>query len=353
VATLRAHWLPIFIILAICTLAAVAKDHYFGFTEVSDYTTYIETAKLFAGLPPGQYPGPYPSRLLKPLAPLGVAALSPVFGIDGAFLFEVAFFYLAFALVLYALGYVFFGDKRLGVFAALIGALSYPMLRYGVDLYTETGAQFFYVLSLLFTLLYLRAPSRKMLLWNALALGIGFLWKEYSVVAGIIFGFVLLFENVEWRARARNIALLALVALLPSIAVQIWVYLDYHYTYLDWYIHGGASGFAVEFTFRNITKSIAALLGLAWALVPLGLMRMRQLPESDRRFLYAALPVPFICLLWGYVSSRLFYVIAPAFILVALLGLTRLPRRAQIVAMLAVLAANIGWLVFMLVRASV
>lgn len=339
----RARWLPIATILLLCILAVAFKLTYLGLTPNSDYTSYIGTAQLFSGLPAHAYP----QRILKPLGPAVVAAIAPLAGFPTAFLFEVILFYLAFALVLYWLAFEFFEDRWLAFISALLGALSYPILRYGVDLYTETGAQFFYVLSLVLTLLYLKSPSRKWLIWNALAIGIGFLWKEYSVVAGLIFGFVLLFEQRVWRAKLGNLALLGAIALTPTILVQIWVYFAYHYTYLDWYLQGGASGFASQFTFGNLTKSIAALLGLAWVLVPFGFMRIPALAESHRRFLYAALPVPFICLLWGFVSSRLFYVMAPAFILLAVYGMARWPRWLQALAVILISVVNILCLVIL------
>lgn len=341
VTTLRTHSLAIAALLIICALAVSFKIGHIGLTDNSDYESYIATAQVFAGLDATHYP----SRLLKPLAPLVVTALAPIGGFPTAFLIEIIFFYFAFALVLYWLAYVFFEDRWLAFLATLLGALSYPLMRYGLDLYTETGADFFYILSLALTLLYLKLPTRKLLVLNGFALGIGLLWKEYSVVAGLIFGLVLLLENVSWRARITNLALLALISLAPTILVQIWIYLGYHYTYFNWYEAGGASGFSTQFTLHNLIKSTAALLGLAWFLVPFGMWRWGDLTIGQRRFLaYAVLP-PFIVLAWGYVSSRLFYVIAPVFVLLAIAGIAHWPRWLQVVAVGIVLLANIAWLV--------
>jgi 4-amino-4-deoxy-L-arabinose transferase-like glycosyltransferase len=76
----------------------------------------------------------------------------------------------------------FLSTKWQALAFALLSALSYPLLRYGVDLYTETGALFFYVLSFLITLWYLKRPSVKLIIANGLVISIGFLWKEYTIV---------------------------------------------------------------------------------------------------------------------------------------------------------------------------
>jgi hypothetical protein len=295
----------------------------------------------------------YPQRVLKPLAPLLVAVAAPLAGFPAAFLFEVLVFYFAFALAFYWLAFIFFKDRWLAFIATMLGALSYPILRYGVDLYTETGAQFFYVFSLVLTLLYIKLPSRKLLLANGLALGIGLLWKEYSLVAGLAFGLVLLFESIEWRMKTANLALLALASLAPTILVQVWVYFAYHYTYLDWYAAGGASGFATQFTVHNLIKSVAALLGLAWFLVPFGIWKLPELSSAQRRFLFIVTPSSLFALAWGYVSSRLFFVMAPAFILLAVFGIARWPRWAQILTLLATVLSTLAWLVLAVHGASV
>jgi hypothetical protein len=125
----------------------------------------------------------------------------------------------------------------------------------------------------------------------------------------------------------------------------MWVYLAYHYTYLDWYVRGGASGFATEFTLRNLVKSIGALLGLAWVFVPFGAVSTRNLSLAEKRFLQYTIGSSLVCLAWGYVSSRLFYVMAPSFILLALLALRRFPAWAQYTAIAGIVTANIVWLV--------
>jgi hypothetical protein len=41
------------------------------------------------------------------------------------------------------------------------------------------------------------------------------------------------------KERIKNLAYFALAGLPLTLLVQGWIYLTYHYTYLDWYMSGG------------------------------------------------------------------------------------------------------------------
>jgi hypothetical protein len=73
-------------------------------------------------------------------------------------------------------------------------------------------------------------------------------------------------------------------------------------------------------------------------------MRLQALDAWKRRFLYAALPVPLMGFAWGYVSSRLLYVIAIPYVLVAILGLSTWNKHAQYVFVALAIIADCAWL---------
>ena len=59
-----------------------------------------------------------------------------------------------------------------------------------------------------------------------------------------------------------------------------------------------------------------------------------------------AVPVPFIAFAWGSLSSRLLFVMAPAFVLLAVLALRQVQKPyLRYGAVALILAANIAWLV--------
>lgn len=331
--------------LGLClALVACFRFSYVPLTPNSDYTSYVSTAQYFSGIPSAEV---YPQRILKPLGPLGVAVLELAATPQTAFIIEVLIFYFLFGGALYFLAFEFFQDRRAALIAALLGTVSYPMMRYGLDLYTETGAQFFYVLALLFMLRYLKAPSYSRLLAAAVTIGIGLLWKEYSLVTGFGFGLMLLFERTPFGQKIKNLILLGVGSLLPSLLVQAWVFENLHYSYLDWYRTGGANGFATEYTPKNLIKSVAALLGLGWVFVPSGVFQIKKLGFGEPRFnfiLFSTL-ASLLCLAWGFVSSRLFFVVAIPAILIAVTAMMRLPKKMQIVATTVILLGNVVWLV--------
>lgn len=335
----------VMIALVLSAGGAALKLHYFGTTESSDYIEYVATAHAFAGETPlSEAP---PNRVLKPLAPLLIAALIPFFGDHDATLLQSLVFYLALVVLMYLFAYEFLGDHYLAFLATLMVSLSYPMLKYGVDIFTETGAICFYTLSLLLTLRILRTPRPSLIFINAAVIAVGFLWKEYSIVAGVVFGLVLLFHPTLSRAEKwKYVVAFGAIGALITIPWQVFVALKYHYWYGSWYHSNAGPGFAREFTLKNVLKSIAAVLGLAWLLVPLGFRKRAALDLPQRRFLQFSTWPPFMALAWGYISSRLFYVMAPPFLMLGMHGMRQWSRRSQTIATALIIVANITWLFF-------
>lgn len=312
-------------------------------TPSSDYTQYLATAHALAGDTGFEAS---PQRILKPLAPATVALLAPLFGsFEEAFLFQALAGYLLLIVCMYVLAREFLKDEHLAILTTLLSALSYPILKYGVDLTTETVAIALYCLSLFLTLRFLKKPRLHTFWWNVAVVTIAFFWKEYAVVSGAAFGIaILLHPSLTWGEKIRCIGLFGLTFGIVHALWQTYVYLTYHYTYFSWYQGGGAPGFSFEYTAKNLLKSTAALLGVAWLFVPHGLTHARSLETSKRRFLLATVPPPFMAFAWGYVSSRLFYVIAPPFLLLAGMGLKNISNRSRYLLIGFAIAANITWL---------
>lgn len=337
---------PIVLTLAVVLLLGAAgaalKLATLGTIISSDYQQYVATAQLFGG----EDTEVAPQRLLKPLAPLLILAMGSIMDYETAVLVQALLFFALLLVLAFFFAYEFFRDRFSAAIAAILIGLSYPVLKYGVELNTETGALCFYILSLFLTLKFLRQPTLRLVLLNALVITFGFLWKEYSVVCGMVFGLALIFHSqIENRVKAGYVAVCAAVFLLVHLPWQLYVYLEYDYSYLSWYTHNVSSAIEQrEFTLFNIVKSTAALLGVAWLAVPLGLSRMRELAAPDKLFLKFAAPPTFIAYFWGYVSSRLLYVMAPAFVLLAVLGMRSWERRYQIAFAAATVAANLTWL---------
>jgi hypothetical protein len=337
---------PLFLVLFAGAVGAFLKLFVLGtLPSSSDYQDYIETAKFFSGQTGALQ---LPFEILKPLNPMLVALLGFIVGIPHAFILQSTLFYFALIVAMYLLAREFFEGDFIAGTAGVLMASSYPVLKYGLDIYADAGAWFFYVISLWLTLTFLKNPSRNVLFWNIAVITLGFLWKEYSIVAAIIFGLTLLVHPVlSIRKKAAAIAWFAGVFLVVNLLWQGVVWELYHYTYLDWYHSGGTPGFATQWTPNNVIKSFAALLGLLWLAVPVGLYKVRRLNERQKVFLLCAVPPPFIALLWGFVSSRLFFVIAVPFMLLGFFGLDAVTHKNRLmfsVCTALIVIANLAWL---------
>jgi hypothetical protein len=313
----------------------------------SDYVGFIETARLFAGHPEAEQ---NPARILKPLAPALIAQAPMALGFERAFLLEVGIFYVLLVLSAYLFFRLFFeGNRWRSIMATALFALSYPMLRYGLDLYTETGALFFYISGLMASLMFLRTPKTTLVWMNALIAASGFLWKEYSVVHFIIFNLIIVFHPLLRHTPKEKIRYLLLFNGLWVVISALWqfvVWTDYHYTYLDWYLGGGVPYFSRGGRFYMLAKSFFALLMIGWVALPFSYRALKALDRQRTMFFGLTLVAPLLVLAWGAISSRLFYVVTPALIIACVGGIEYLaPRRSmQAAAITLILASHAAWL---------
>lgn len=337
------HWKAILIVLMVALFNVVIRINFFSLTSNSDAYSYIETGKLLIG----QAGEAFPNRILKPLAPLGIGLLSFLTNGDWekALFGEAIIFYFLMAMAAYILFESFFSDNRKAVLSTLIYISAYPMLKYGLDLFTETGAQFFFLLGLAGAVYFYKHPTSLNIYIASFITAIGLLWKEYSAVAGAFILIVVFFHPlIAKKDKLKNIARFALVVILTQGICQLIVYYVYHYSYLNWYI-AGTSGMS-QYNPYYVGKSLFALLLPAWILVPVGLARFKQF-SFEQKYLLKCLLVPsFMFLCWGGVSSRLYFVAAPLFILIMINALETLIRKKiwQILALIIFMASSYYWL---------
>ena len=342
--TLSPTFIAILALFVVGAFAAYARLSYIGVSPQGDYQGYIDAAKFIGGEQVDSVPY---FRLIKPLNPLLISALHPSMGYMNAFILQSLIFYFAFIVVMYLFAYEFFEDRALSILMTLLAMLSYPILRYGIDLLIETGALFGYVLSLWLTMRFLRVPNMRIFLWNVIAITLGFLWKEYAIVNAIIFGLVILLHpDLARVTKAKYIAWFAGIFLAVHIPWQLYMFFAYHYTYIAWYAHTGTAGYGTLFTPVNIIKSTGAILGLAWLTVPAGLLKVRSLEKWKQLFLMIALPIPFMGYVWSTICSRTLYVMAPTFLLLSLMGMRSYSRTVQIAIVCAAILFNVAWLIY-------
>ncbi len=311
--------IPILLVLVLALTNVVIKLAFFDTGFSNDAYEYTQTAAWMNG----DAEAPNPSRLLKPLGPLAIAIFSTVLDINLRTAMELQAYvmYLFLAIAAYFLCFSFTQSRLLGFVGGAIIFSGYPLLNYGLDNYLETGAHTFYLLGLLGAWKYFQTPTTKTLLVTTATISMGILWKEYAILAGALLFLVVIFHPrlAVWE-KARHLLFAGLVGGAVLLPWMIYVYRVYDYSYLAWYGIGTklVGTAADERTFGNIMKSAFAVLLLAWPLVPLGIIRWRSIPTDRLKFLLLLIPPSLMFFLWGYVSSRLFYVVAPLLVLIGL-----------------------------------
>lgn len=333
----------IFLVLA---LNVFVRLSFLPLTISQDGETYIGSAQLLSG----ENTTPHPGRLLKPLAPLGIAMVAPLFHGDmvAGFLALNILCYVLLAIAMYVLLSLFTIDRFLAMLGTLIFISAYPVLEYGLNLYSEMGAWLFFVVAIIGAVRYHRLASWKNFYITTIAIAIGLLWKEYSILAGMFFVLILLFERTHtWKEKAARLLLLASYAAIPVGIVAGIVYAQFHYSYFDWFREAASvDPMQSQHTFYYIAKSMFGVYLLGWGLVSFGLWNWRKISRADRWTIVLLFPPSMMFLLWTFVSSRLYYVMAPLLSVLALHGLRTLSERrlVRVFLTVAVILGSYAWL---------
>ena len=337
-------WFAPFVLILFLSLLAFVRLSYVPITFSSDAEGFVATAEYIAGDEAGRFEG---SRFLKPAAPALVAFIVSVTGISypSALLAQAVIGFFLLGLAAYYFGRIFWGDRKAGFAYAVIIATTYPIIRYGLDTFTETGAWALYLAALAGTLLWYQKPQTKWLWLTALVLLLGLLWKEYAVLAGLVFGLAILFQPVlSVRDKVWSILQGLSLTLVPWAIFQAFVYRVYDYSYLDWLSLGMSEEFyQATYTLMSVVKSMAGLLLFVWVFVLVGLLRFAQLNKTQKQFIYFLFIPSFGFLLWGWVSTRLFFSLVPLAAILATHGLrTLLTFRYQIVVLILISIINLS-----------
>ena len=341
-------WFVPCVLVTVLILFGSARISLVPVTFPSDAEGFVATAQYIFDEPGGRFEG---SRFLKPAAPVVIGVIAAVTNIEypTAVLAQAFLGYVLLGMAAYWLGHVFWQDRKAAFAYALLISSAYPIVRYGLDNYVESGAWALYLAALASMLLWYQKPQTKWLWLTALLLLVGLLWKEYAGLAGLVFGLVILFQPVlSVRQKFWSIVQGVSLSLLPWGIWQYYIYKVYDYTYLDWLAMGASEEFyQATYTLMAVIKSSASLLLVAWLFVLLGIIRFATLSKFQRQFIYFLLIPSFGFLLWGWVSSRLFFSLVPLAALIAVHGMRSFfVFRTQLLMLLLITIMNIalaGW----------
>ncbi len=314
----------------------------FGFQQYSDSQDYFQTIHWLRG----ESPYVDAERALRPLGPI-LAAPFEFFGEGAGLIVQNLLFYLASAFLIFRIVELLFRNKKQAVLAVMLWVTATPMLEYGLSYLTDTGAWFFYLLSIFLTLLYFYArkysfarnakptaypklaqehslalPGESIFICVALISSMGVLMKENGSLGIVFFGMMLLLSReFSWTEKILKIIKVGLIFLAPLILFQLAAYKFFQYTSLDWYLDNssGAPGESILLVGLRYLGQLFRILGIIWPLVLWGLFLEWREKNWDRLKIYLALlPPSFSFLLWTVGGGgRTVFIFAPLGIILA------------------------------------
>jgi hypothetical protein len=164
---------------------------------------------------------------------------------------------------------------------------------------------------------------------------VGFLWKEYTALAGVYLFLLVVFKMWGGREATAPVATknyykdLFLVVFVPAILLLSWHFTTsylYNYTYLDWFKVGQSGDDAyTQFTIYYLIKSFVGTLLFGWLFAAygffFGILFHRDLQKIQKKEIFIMFLLIPLVFTWGFVSSRLFFPVLIPFISLASYGL--------------------------------
>lgn len=299
----------------------------FGFQVYGDTPSYFEAISWFQG----EEVEVLPWRILRPLGPL-IAVPFEFLGQGAGLIVQNIVFYLLCAFLIFKITELVYHNKKQAFFASLFFVTATPVIEVGLAYLTDTGAWFFYLFSIFLTLLYLKNRKEKLIAFNGLLAGLGFLMKESGALGVLFFGLMILFSRCfNIKEKIFKILHFGIFFLIPIAILQIFMFKYFHFTSLDWYSIGkaglGEEGLLLT-SFRYLGQ-LFRVLGILWLLVLIGIWKEWQEKNWQRIKIFLALLLPsFSFLFWSLSGGgRVVFIFAPLGILLATHGLTFLDNK--------------------------
>lgn len=329
----------------VCFLSFVFVNHII----TGDAPSYLESMTVMGG--GGTPAGFVPNRILTSSLAIGsVGLFSGVFGSVevGWAVLNIFLFFVA-GIVFYKLISDIFADESVALVAALFFITNYAMVVFALDYGVDIGGWVFYLLSLYFTLKYVRTGEKRALLFSALCIGVGGLFKEYALLATIPIAVVLGYEN--WRnplVALKEGVFPALIALAPLGIVHVWVYLKFNYTYMDWLSYGSES-YTYSSELVEYIKSFGSLYNVLAPLVIVGVYCFFRYQEEllvDKKtqiFIVSVVLSVLPVFIWPAITQRILFITMPAAILVASFAIKKYKKYSIVFLVLLAMYATISF----------
>ncbi|MFA5087392.1 MAG: glycosyltransferase family 39 protein [Candidatus Paceibacterota bacterium] len=315
-------------LLAFAAVNVLVSCFYIGYSRefVGDAITYRDAANFLQG---GQSVGAVPmNRVLT--TPLFLY-LSIFFN---SFLHNFALstsllniiFYFGCVLGFYFLAREIYG-ARAGFLASILFSFNYYVMEPSNARLADMGGWLFFILATYFAVKYINSSDKKHYFWSIAMSAVGVLFKEYGGLGLINLILLILVSDWQNKRKIKDIFLAGLVFFAVLASYHAFVFLKYHYTYLDWYVfvHNASAvpGFQAK-GFAVLIKVLGWLFTFGWLAFLLGLKEEFVARDFKRiKILLALLPITLTFYIWPAIAQRLAVIFMMWLALIAGFGLSR------------------------------
>ena len=299
----------------------------------TDTPQYISAIKNISGDESAEI-SPY--RILKPLPILIGAFLTNFTAAENTLIIQNVIFYFLFAVLIYLLVYKLYQSEKQAFYGAVLGITAYPALAYGLASLTDLSGWFFFLLSVLLSINFLRNPSLKTAALSGLAAGFGMLFKESVAAAPVFFAsLVFIAANLSFKEKIKYILTFGSAFLIFPAINSIVIYNLFSYSYLDTFRAVGVGGKGVEgfymYTFPRILIEIGRVFLVGWIFILLGIKKEFAFWRKERilillSFILSSLSVFF----WCSPHNRMLFIGFPILVLLGSFGLLRNFKNAKV-----------------------
>ena len=311
--------------LVVALLNAVVLLAFFvpRFTH-TDSSAYSSTIEYVSGNPESEV---FSNRILKPLPMFIGAALNSVLEARDTLIVQNLVFYFLSVWLLFLIIYRFYQNEKQAFYGTVLYIGAYPMLAHGLAPLTDMPGWFFYLLSVLIALNFLKKPQLKTAILSGFIASFGMLFKE-SVAAAPIFFISLVFiaARLPIKEKFKYILAFGVAFLFFPLVNSIFMYKLYSYSYLHWYrnVWGHSESSFYAYTPLRIVIEIGRVFLIGWVLVFWGALREFAFKNIERIKILIAFILPSLSVfLWSFPHNRILYIAAPLLVFLGSFGLLR------------------------------
>ncbi|MFZ5559780.1 MAG: glycosyltransferase family 39 protein [Patescibacteria group bacterium] len=270
--------------------------------------------------------------IFRPLAPL-LSLPFEFLGEGMGLLIQSIVFYLLAIYFIFKITEIVYKDQLQALFASIFYAFAIPALNYSLAFKaTNFGSWFFCIFSIYLTLLYFKKRHEKLLIFNGLISGLGFLMKENGGL-GILFFIAMVLLSKEFGLKEKVLKIIKFSAffITPIILWEITVLVLTPFSHLDVFSHVWRTYIIEEGPIKTLSAlthllALFATFGLlGWLVVLWGALKEWQNKNKERmKILLALVPFSSVSLIWPFPDTRHAFIVGTLGALLASYGLINL-----------------------------